>query len=137
MSLAYLLADTPQWVVDGKNYLGFGGSIVAAFGLVWRYAIKPYLEHREAERKRDIADAAAMRRGEVRVALLPLEESIRVLETEVKRTGDKMILQGDAIHGINTQLASLMAGQQSLHKDVRAHMEAEDITRQRNEGDGK
>lgn len=140
-----VLADTPQWVVDGKNYFGLVASFVGAFGLVWRYAIKPYLQHREEERKRALQDAALLRKGEITVALIPLQEQLRLLQTDVNRVGDKAILLGDAIHGanmrldqfaaqnasmhvdVNQRLNQLTAESQSLHSDVRAHMEAEDL----------
>lgn len=128
--LVQIFADTPEWVVDGKNYLGFGASVVAAFGLVWRYAIKPYLEHRELERKRDLQEAAAVRKGEITVALIPINESINALKNDVQRTGDKVILQGDAIYGINRQLNVLAEEQRMLHQSVRAHMDAEDARHQ-------
>ena len=135
--IAQLLGDTPAWVIDGKNYLGFGGAVVAAFGLVWKYAIKPYREHVEAERKRALLDAAILRKGEITAALIPLQEQLAVVQKDVSRLGDKAILQGDAIHGINTRLDTLTAESRSLHSDVRTHMRNEDEARQRNEGDGK
>ena len=135
--IAQLLADTPQWVVDGKNYLGFGASLVAAFGLVWRYAIKPYKEHVEAERKRALLDAAVLRKGEITAALIPLQEQLASMQKDLNRVGDKAILQGDAIHGINLRLEALTEEQRSLHSDVRTHMRNEDEARQRNEGDGR
>jgi hypothetical protein len=124
--VASVLADTPQWVVDGKNYLGFGASLVAAFGLVWRYAIKPYFEFRENERKRDIAAAAAIRKGEITAALIPLQEQVRALQGDVNRVTDKSILLGDAVAGANRSIEELRAEQRSLHAAVRDHMQTED-----------
>ena len=124
--IASVLADTPQWVVDGKNYLGFGASLVAAFGLVWKYAIKPYFEHRETERKRDLADAAAIRKGEITVALLPIQEQLKSLQGDVNRVSDKSVLLGDAMAGANRAIDELRREQHSLHQSVREHMQAED-----------
>ena len=124
--LASVFADTPQWVVDGKNYLGFGASLVAAFGLVWRYAIKPYLEHRELERSRDLTNAAVVRKGEITVALLPIQEQLKSLQTDVNRVSDKSVLLGDAVAGANRAIEELRREQHSLHQSVREHMQAED-----------
>jgi hypothetical protein len=124
--LAQFFADTPQWVVDGKNYLGFFVAFLAAVASVWKYGIKPYLEHREAERQRALMDAALLRKGEITAALIPLQEQLRLEQAEVKKYTDKLLLQGDAIHGINNRLDDLTREQQELHADVRAHMQAED-----------
>jgi hypothetical protein len=113
--LAQLLADTPQWMEDGKNYAGFGASVVAAFGLVWKYAIKTYLEHREAERKKELEEAAALRKGEIDAAIFPLQA--------------KLVHLADAMSGVNLQIKELTNEQQSLHREVRDHMQAEDAKR--------
>lgn len=132
--LADVLAEAPQWVVDAKNYLGFGASLVAAFGLVWKYAIKPYLEHRETERKRDLADAAAVRRSEILAALTPLQDQVAKQQHDVSRFADKLVLLGDAMSGanrriddVNNRLDKLHVEQEALHTDLRKHMEAEDM----------
>src|SRR5688572_24019373 len=127
--LAQILADTPQWMEDGKNYAGFGASIVGAFGLVWRYAIKPYLQHREEERQRALKDAAILRKGEISAALIPLQEEMRLLQTDVKRVGDKSILLGDAVSGANKSIEALKREQESLHQAVRLHMQSEDVAK--------
>jgi C4-dicarboxylate-specific signal transduction histidine kinase len=127
--LSSLFADTPAWVDDAKNWAGLIASFVGAFGLVWRYAIKPFLEHREAERKRDLADAAALRKGEITAALIPLQEQIKLQQTDVNRVGDKLIMLGDAVSGVNVRLNALQTEQESLHRAVLEHMQTEDAKR--------
>jgi hypothetical protein len=124
--IGLVLAKTPEWVEDAKNYSALIASFVGAMGLVWRYAIKPFLEHREAERKRDITEAALLRKGEITAALIPIQEQLRLLQTDVNRVSDKSILLGDAVSGANRSIEALRAEQESLHQAVREHMQAED-----------
>jgi hypothetical protein len=111
LTVVTVLADTPQWVEDGKNYFGLAASFVGALGLVFKYAVKPFFVHLEQERRREI------------------DTAIRPLQEAVDRIAAKSVHLGDALSGVNLQIAELQKQQNALHQDVRAHMDAEDAAK--------